>query len=102
MADDRWALTIVTAQGEVCEEYDALVVANGHHWRPRMPQYPGTFTGTLLHSHEFKRAAPFTNQRVLVIGGGNSACDVAVETARVSSVTDLSWRRGYCDVTPES
>ena len=95
MADDRWALTIGTAQGEVFEEYDALVVANGHHWRPRMPQYPGTFTGTLLHSHDFKRAAPFTNQRVLVIGGGNSACDVAVETARVSSVTDLSWRRGY-------
>jgi hypothetical protein len=60
-----------------------------------MPAYPGTFQGTLLHSHDFKRAAPFAGQRVLVIGGGNSACDVAVETARVSARTDLSWRRGY-------
>ncbi len=97
---DRWALRWREGAGEGRDEerrdtFDALVVANGHHWRPRLPEYPGTFTGTMLHSHDFKRAAPFTGQRVLVIGGGNSACDVAVETARVSAATDLSWRRGY-------
>lgn len=91
----RWTITVRGGGGECTETYDAVVVANGHHWRPRMPTYPGTFSGTLLHSHDFKRAAPFAGQRVLVIGGGNSACDVAVETARVSAVTDLSWRRGY-------
>lgn len=95
LADHRWSLTIGTDAGEVQAEFDAVVVANGHHWRPRVPEYPGTFTGTLMHSHEFKRAAPFAGQRVLVIGGGNSACDVAVETARVSTSTHLSWRRGY-------
>lgn len=95
LAGDRWALRWRDGAGEHREDYDALVVANGHHWRPRMPSYPGTFTGTLLHSHDYKRAAPFAGQRVLVIGGGNSACDVAVETARVSAATDLSWRRGY-------
>ncbi len=79
----------------VHEHFDKLVVANGHHWDPRWPDYPGEFSGALTHSHSFKRAAPFANQRVLVIGGGNSACDVAVETARVSARTDLSWRRGY-------
>ncbi len=95
VADDSWELTI--EQHGVCEtlSVDALVVANGHHWRPRMPEYPGTFTGTWMHSHDYKRAAPFAGQRVLVIGGGNSACDVAVETARVSAITDISWRRGY-------
>lgn len=92
---NRWALRWTDADGDHAETFDALVVANGHHWRPRMPEYPGRFTGTLLHSHDYKRAAPFAGQRVLVIGGGNSACDVAVETARVSAVTDLSWRRGY-------
>lgn len=77
------------------ERFDKLIVANGHHWSPRWPEVPGEFTGRYLHSHDFKRAAPFEGQRVLVIGGGNSACDVAVETSRVSTQTDLSWRRGY-------
>lgn len=82
--------------GEIIDEpYDRLVVANGHHSVPRWPSYPGEFTGEFLHSHDFKRAEPFTDKRVLVIGGGNSACDVAVETGRVSARTDLSWRRGY-------
>lgn len=72
-----------------------LVVCNGHHWNPRWPKYPGTFTGEFLHSHSFKKAEPFRGKRVLVIGGGNSACDVAVETSRVSAVTSISWRRGY-------
>jgi hypothetical protein len=77
------------------ETFDALAVCNGHHHKPRMPLYPGTFTGELLHSHDYKRAAPFRDKRVLVIGGGNSACDAAVETARVSARTVISWRRGY-------
>ncbi len=92
---DRWALRWREDGLEHDATFDALVVANGHHWKPRMPEYPGHFTGRILHSHDYKRAAPFADQRVLVIGGGNSACDVAVETARVSAVTDLSWRRGY-------
>ena len=94
-ANDRWTVTVAHDDVEETQTFDALVVANGHHWRPRMPEYPGTFTGELLHSHDFKRAAPFAGRRVLVIGGGNSACDVAVETARVSARTEISWRRGY-------
>lgn len=77
------------------EIFTHLVVCNGHHWKPRMPSYPGEFSGKFLHSHEFKHARPFKDQRVLVIGGGNSACDVAVETSRVSAKTSISWRRGY-------
>ena len=60
------------------------MVCNGHHWQPKYPNYPGKFTGEFLHSHQFKKAAPFKDKKVLVIGGGNSACDVAVETSRIS------------------
>ena len=77
------------------DEFDALVVCNGHHHEPRHPNYPGKFSGEYLHSHQYKKAAPFADKKVLVIGGGNSACDVAVETARISKTTALSWRRGY-------
>jgi hypothetical protein len=90
-----WDVTWSGAEGTRTERFDVLVVANGHHWDPRMPDYPGEFAGRMLHSHEFKRAAPFAGERVLVLGGGNSACDVAVETARVAARVDLSWRRGY-------
>jgi len=80
---------------EQVERFDKLVVANGHHSVPRWPDPPGELSIDYLHSHDFKRAAPFADKRVLVIGGGNSACDIAVETSRVSARTDLSWRRGY-------
>lgn len=87
-----WALTLGDGTTEAC---DHLLVASGHHWDPRMPTWPGEFSGALLHAREFKTAEPFRAQRVLVVGGGNSACDIAVETSRVSAHTGLSIRRGY-------
>jgi hypothetical protein len=94
--DGAWDVTTQLADGvERMQRFDALMVANGHHYKPRWPQYPGQFTGEFLHSHSFKRAAPFAGKRVLVIGGGNSAADIAVETSRVSAAAHISWRRGY-------
>jgi cation diffusion facilitator CzcD-associated flavoprotein CzcO len=94
-SDGSWEVTTEKEGQASTETYTHLVVANGHHWKPRLPNYPGEFTGEFLHSHNFKKAAPFAGKRVLVIGGGNSACDVAVETSRVSAFTAISWRRGY-------
>ncbi|MFF5185855.1 flavin-containing monooxygenase [Streptomyces sp. NPDC000345] len=80
------------------ETYDAVLVANGHHWKPRWPQpgIPGAaeFQGAQIHSHDYRRPEPFTDRRVLVLGIGNSACDIAVETSRVSRRTVLAMRRG--------
>jgi len=77
------------------EQFENLIVSNGHHWNPRMPQYSGKFTGEYIHSHDFKNNRPFKDKKVLVVGGGNSACDIAVETCRVSAKTIISMRRGY-------
>ena len=93
--DQTWEVTIEQNGETRTERFTDLVVCNGHHWNPRYPEYPGEFTGEFMHSHQFKKAAPFKDQRILVIGGGNSACDVAVETSRVSKQTAISWRRGY-------
>ncbi|MEY4886316.1 MAG: hypothetical protein RL151_1625, partial [Bacteroidota bacterium] len=95
MSDGRWEVETDT-NGEIqTAVFDALCVCNGHHWQPRMPQYAGQFDGRFLHSHQVKRFSDFRNERILVIGGGNSACDVAVESSRVAASVDMSWRRGY-------
>ncbi len=93
--EESWAVKIEQDGAVRTEYFTHLVVCNGHHWLPRMPVYPGVFDGDFMHSHDYKKAAPFAGKRVLVIGGGNSACDVAVETSRVSAHTAISWRRGY-------
>jgi hypothetical protein len=95
--DDTWEVEWKDSNTEQkhLNIFDGLVVCNGHHHKPRYPEYPGDFSGELIHSHDFKSSKPFKDKRVLVIGGGNSACDVAVETARVSASTSISWRRGY-------
>ncbi len=91
----QWHVVYEDDQGIHEECYDYLLVANGHHWDPHLPEYPGQFDGEILHSHQYKKASVFQNKRVLVVGGGNSACDIAVEVARVSPQTCISMRRGY-------
>ena len=90
-----WEVTTIKDEHKQVVIFTDLVVCNGHHWEPKYPNYPGKFSGSFLHSHQYKKAAPFAGKKVLVIGGGNSACDVAVESSRVSAKTAISWRRGY-------
>jgi cation diffusion facilitator CzcD-associated flavoprotein CzcO len=78
--------------------YSAVLVANGHHWDARWPEpaFPGadSFTGVQMHSHDYKTFKGFEGKRVLVLGIGNSACDIAVETSKVADRTFLAMRRG--------
>ena len=84
--------------GTEVHEYDAVVVANGHHWKPRWPEpaFPGadTFPGEQLHAHYYRTPDVLAGKRVLVLGIGNSACDIAVESSRVARETVLAMRRG--------
>lgn len=93
-ADGSWRIRIAGPEGEAEERFDVLLVCSGHHFDPVIPSYPGRFAGTMLHSHSYKTSEPFRGQRVLVVGGGNSACDVAVDISRVAMRTALSMRRG--------
>ena len=74
------------------------MVANGHHWDPRWPEpsFPGSehFPGEQLHAHYYRTPEVLEGRRVLVVGIGNSACDIAVESSRVAEQTTLSMRRG--------
>ncbi|MBI2795732.1 MAG: NAD(P)-binding domain-containing protein [Gemmatimonadetes bacterium] len=93
-ADGGWEVRLLDAQGtQRVEHFTHLMVGNGHHWDPKYPEYPGRFDGRFLHSHDFKGVdETWRGRRVLVIGGGNSACDVAVEAARIAGTVSLSMR----------
>jgi putative flavoprotein involved in K+ transport len=70
----------------------AVVAASGGFGRPHIPDLPGLadFTGTLLHAAGYRRLEPFAGQRVVVVGAGNTAIQVAVELAQVATVTVAS------------
>lgn len=66
-----------------------LIAATGSFHRPYLPELPdqGLFGGTLLHSFAYHDPAPFSGQRVIVVGGGNSAVQIATDLARVARVS---------------
>lgn len=92
---DRGTWRITTDRGDVMH-YDALLVANGHHWDPSWPDppFPGAFSGTEIHSHFYRETAQLAGKRVVVVGMGNSAMDIAVEASEVCPKVFLSARRG--------
>jgi hypothetical protein len=91
---NHWQVDFLDAQQQPHTEYFThMMVANGHHWNPNWPQIPGEFAGKYMHSHDFKGVADdWRGKRVLVIGAGNSACDVAIEAARVCAPVHMSMR----------
>jgi cation diffusion facilitator CzcD-associated flavoprotein CzcO len=91
----QWDVTVERDGKRTTLRYDGVVVANGHNWNPKMPEYPGTFGGEVLHSADYKGADQLRGRRVLVVGAGNTGCDIAVEAAQNATVTFHSTRRGY-------
>lgn len=89
--ENLWEVTFANNTTKI---YKGVVVCNGHHWSKNYPEYEGNFTGNSFHSKEYKSPDQLRDKRVLVIGAGNSAFDIASESARVSSKNFISVRRG--------
>jgi hypothetical protein len=90
LPDGGWELV---DQAGATRHFDLLVVANGHHWDPRMADFPGEFTGESIHSHHYidpKDPLDLTHQRILVVGLGNSAADIAVELSSRSLQNEVT------------
>ena len=95
-ADGLWEVTLSTGEKR---RYDVLLVCNGHHWSPRVPEYPGEFEGPAIHSHAYR--TPFDpidmrGKNIVVVGMGNSAMDIASELSQRPIARNLwvSARRG--------
>ena len=72
--------------------FDIAVVASGHQGVPKHPPFAGDFTGEYLHSHTYRVPDPFRGKRVLVVGVGNSACDIAADICPVAQSTTIAAR----------
>lgn len=78
------------------ERFDAVVAATGNLWDPVVPEIPGTFDGPVIHSKAYRDATTpvdLRGKRVLVVGLGNSGCEIAVELSKESEIL-LSARSG--------
>lgn len=74
--------------------YETVLLASGHHSQPRYPSNAGEgFGGEVMHSHDVRTARPFEGKRVLVVGFGNSAVDIASLISTTADNTYLSTRR---------
>lgn len=98
-ASGEWEVTVEDREGtRQAQRYRAVLVANGHHWDPRWPEppYPGSegFEGEQIHVHHYREPEVLEGKRVLVLGIGNSATDIAVEASRIADATFLAMRRG--------
>ena len=87
----------VAVEGETAARiYKGVVLANGHHNVPRLPSYPGSFAGEMMHSSAYKSPKQLRDKRVLVVGAGNSACDIARDAAHSNGTpVFMSMRRGH-------
>ncbi|MER1996859.1 MAG: NAD(P)-binding domain-containing protein [Arthrobacter sp.] len=94
-ANDAWDLTWEGPDGTGSGRFSAVVIASGTLHTPFLPSFPGEFAGEIRHSAQYKDAADLAGKRVLIVGAGNSGCDIAVDAVHHAAAVDISVRRGY-------
>ena len=91
-----WNLTAVGETGKAeTMWYAGVILANGTLAEPNVPTFPGEFAGDILHTSAYKHPAQLHGKRVLIVGAGNSGCDIAVDAVHHAEMVDMSVRRGY-------
>ena len=93
---DGWRVTWRDGSGVTHEStYAGVLIANGTLSTPNTPEFKGNFSGEMIHSAAYRHASQFDGKRVLIVGAGNSGCDIAVDAIHHAVSCDLSMRRGY-------
>jgi thioredoxin reductase (NADPH) len=77
---------VISEKGEY--EAGSVVIATGYYDHPNRMEIPGENLGKV--SHYFREAHPYGDQKVVVVGGGNSAVDAALECFRRGAEVTLA------------
>lgn len=93
--DGGWDLVSDGPQGRQTRWYAGVVLANGTLAEPNVPAFEGDFAGELLHTSAYSSPSVLAGKRVLIVGAGNSGCDIAVDAVHHADAVDMSVRRGY-------
>ena len=90
--DGLW--TVTRADGKQSRHAN-VVLCSGSQWHPNIPELPGDFSGEVRHTVTYRSPDELRGKRVLVVGAGNSGCDIACDAARNADHAVISMRRGY-------
>ena len=90
--DGTWSVKLDTGE---TKHYLGVVCATGTQWHPKMPELKGDFEGEIVHSQTYRSPEMFKGKNVLVLGAGNSGCDIACDAAANAKTAFISMRRGY-------
>jgi dimethylaniline monooxygenase (N-oxide forming) len=86
----------------ITEHFDVVAVCSGLHNVPSIPTLPSSskFRGQIIHSSQYKESSIFTNKRVLVLGSGETAMDIALRAIQnpQSRSVALNVRRGFLSI----
>jgi len=88
---DAWQISTLDAKLFTAEN---IIIATGVNRVPHVPTWKGqeNFKGNIVHSRNYKNAQPFENQRVLVIGMGNTGAELALDLSEKNIDTTLAVR----------
>ncbi|PIE13100.1 MAG: monooxygenase [Rhodobacterales bacterium] len=92
---DGWDVTWRDASKDQTARFKGVMIANGTLAEPNLPSFKGTFDGEMIHAAQYRDPRQFAGKRVLIVGAGNSGCDIAVDAIHHGASCDISMRRGY-------
>ncbi|KAI1815543.1 FAD/NAD(P)-binding domain-containing protein [Poronia punctata] len=97
-ANHGWDVEVTNREGSstTVHFFDKVVLCYGSENKPVWPAAPNRdkFQGTVIHAQAFKDPEVFKNKRVLVVGIGNTACDISQTLSKHASKVYQSYRRG--------
>ncbi|KAF2771661.1 FAD/NAD(P)-binding domain-containing protein [Teratosphaeria nubilosa] len=109
---ERWALTLRRHDPTINqdlwrrEDFDAVVLANGHYTVPFIPAVPGLpeylerFPGKVFHSKSYREPHTFTGKNILVIGSSASGYDIGRELVKTVQLPLYQSRRSRNRLEP--
>jgi len=89
-SNDHW----ITKTNTESFQSKYVIIATGAFGKPKPVHFKGieSFTGRILHSADYKTGQAFKGQKVLVVGFGNSACEIAIDLYEQGAVPCMSVR----------